>query len=79
MDSEGESVGARKGEKRRSARIWMAMVDEADGSLWFYFEAGDRDLLTFRRLLRRRSAGATGTTRSAIFPLSVASRGREAI
>ena len=46
-------VGVRKGENRRSVWVWTAMVEEADGSVWFDFEVGDRDLPTFHRLLRR--------------------------
>ena len=49
-------VGFRKGGKRRSARVWTAMVEEADGSARFDFEVGDRDLLTFHRLLSRLPA-----------------------
>ena len=49
-------LGVRKGEKRRSVWVWTAMIEEADGSRWFDFEVGDRDLLTFHRLLRRLPA-----------------------
>ena len=49
-------VGVRKGKKRRSVWVWTAMVEEADGNVWFDFEVGDRDLLTFHRLLRRLPA-----------------------
>ena len=46
-------VVVRKGKKRRSVWVWTAAVEEADGSLWFDFEVGELDLLTFHRLLRR--------------------------
>ena len=46
-------VGVRKGENRRSVWVWTAAVEEADGSLWFDFEVGERDLPAFHRLLRR--------------------------
>ena len=46
-------VGVGNGENRRSARVWTAAVEEADSSLWFDFKVGERDLPTFRRLLRR--------------------------
>ncbi len=49
-------VRVRKGKKRRSVWVWTAMVEEADGSVWFDFEVGDRDLLTFHRLLSRLPA-----------------------
>ena len=49
----GRASGFRKGKNRRSARVWTAMVEEADGSARFDFEVGDRDLPTFHRLLRR--------------------------
>ena len=48
--------GVRKGDKRRSAWVWTAAVEESDGSLRFDFKVGDRDLLTFHRLLRRLPA-----------------------
>ena len=53
FDEMRSCVGVQKGEKRRSARVWMAMIEEADGSLRFDFEVGGRDLPTFHRLLRR--------------------------
>ena len=46
-------VGVRRGKKRRSARIWTAVVEEWDGSRWSDFEVGYRDAETFLRLLRR--------------------------
>ena len=46
-------VGVRRGKKRRSARIWTAVVEERDGSRWSDFEVGRRDMATFLRLLRR--------------------------
>lgn len=46
-------VGARRGEKRREAWIWTAVVEEADGRRWGCFEAGDRSEETFSRLLER--------------------------
>ena len=46
-------VGARRGENRRSVRIWTAVVEEWDGSRWADFEVGGRDMETFVRLLRR--------------------------
>ena len=46
-------VGARRGEKRREAWIWTAVVEEADGRCWGCFEAGDRSEETFSRLLER--------------------------
>ena len=46
-------VSVRNGEKRRSVCARTAAVEEADGSLWFDFEVGERDLPTFHRLLRR--------------------------
>ena len=39
--------------RQDSAWVWTAMVEESDGRVWFDFEVGDRDLPTFRRLLRR--------------------------
>ena len=47
---------ARNGENRRSVWVWTAAVEKADGSLWFDFEVGERDLPTFHRLLRRLPA-----------------------
>ena len=44
---------ARRGENRRSVRIWTAVVEEWDGSRWADFEVGSRDMETFVRLLRR--------------------------
>lgn len=46
-------VGARRGEKRRDAWIWTAVVEEADGRRWGCFEVGDRSEETFSRLLER--------------------------
>ena len=46
-------LGVRRGKKRRSARIWTAVVEERDGSRWADFEVGYRDAATFLRLLRR--------------------------
>ena len=46
-------AGVRKGENRRSVWVWTAAVEEADGSLRFDFDVGERDLPTFHRLLRR--------------------------
>lgn len=46
-------VGARRGEARREAWIWTAVVEEADGRLWGCFEVGDRSEGTFSRLLER--------------------------
>ena len=46
-------VGVRNGENRRSACARTAAEEEADGSLWFDFEVGERDLPTFHRLPRR--------------------------
>ena len=46
-------AGVRNGGNRRSVWVWTAAVEETDGSLWFDFEVGDRDLPTFHRLLRR--------------------------
>ena len=43
---------ARRGKKRRSARIWTA-VDEWDGSRRADFDVGCRDAETLRRLLHR--------------------------
>ena len=46
-------VGARRGEERREAWIWTAVVEEADGRRWGCFEVGDRSEETFSRLLER--------------------------
>ena len=46
-------VGVRRGENRRSAWIWTAVVEEWDGSRWADFEVGYRDAETFLRLFRR--------------------------
>ena len=46
-------AGARRGEERREAWIWTAVVEEADGSRWGCFETGDRSEKTFSRLLER--------------------------
>ena len=46
-------MGARRGENRRSARIWTAAVEEWDGSRRADFEVGYRDAETFLRLFRR--------------------------
>ena len=46
-------VGARRGENRRSVRIWTAVVEEWDGSRRADFEIGRRDLETLMRPLRR--------------------------
>ena len=45
-------MGARRGKKRRSARIRTA-VEEWDGSRWADFAGGYRDAETLRRLLHR--------------------------
>ena len=52
FDETWTRVGARRGENRRSARIWTAVV-EWDGSRRADFEVGYRDAETFLRLLRR--------------------------
>ena len=60
FDETWTRVGARRGENRRSARIWTAAVEEWDGSRRVDFEVGYRDAETFLRLFRRlRSTGAT--------------------
>ena len=33
--------------------LWVWTAKEADGSLWFDFKVGERNLLTFHRFLRR--------------------------
>ena len=43
-------VGVRRGENRRSAWIWTAVVEEWDGSRRADFEVGRRDAETFLRL-----------------------------
>ena len=75
-------VRIRKGKRRRSARVWTAMAEEADGSARFDFEVGDRDLPTFYRLLRRlppaQKCRSDGYEALGIFPPGAASGGRGA-
>ena len=51
FDEMSTYVGARRGEKRREAWVWTAVVEEADGSRWGCFEVGDRSEETFSKLL----------------------------
>ena len=53
FDGTRTRLGARRGENRRSARIWTAAVVERDGARWADFEVGYRDAETFLRLFRR--------------------------
>ena len=46
-------VGARRKGLRREARVWTAVIQEADGSRWVDFEVGDRSAATFLRLYDR--------------------------
>ena len=50
-------LGVRRGEKRRSARIWPAVVEERDCSRRSDYEVGRRDTAAFLRLLRRLPKG----------------------
>ena len=47
-----------RGENRRSEWIWMAAVEEWDGSRWADFKVGYRDAETFLRLFRRLPVAA---------------------
>ena len=53
FDETWTRLGARRGENRRSARIWTAAVEKWDGSRRADFKVGYRDAETFLRLLRR--------------------------
>ena len=46
-------VGARRKEKRNSVWVWMAAVEERDGSKWMDFEVGGSDEAALLRLLER--------------------------
>ena len=57
-----------------------AAVEESDGSLWFDFEVGGRDLPTFHRLLRRlplaEKCGSDGYEALGYLPAERRARGK---
>ena len=46
-------VGSRRRGKRNSVWIWTAVVERADGGVWYDYEVGDRSEETFLRLYER--------------------------